>query len=89
MNRKKILVGAAFSAMFLAGCKDEVKNNNTTLADGSKVEGQCHGVNACKGKGACGGQGHACSGHNSCKGKGWLKMTAEECKEKGGQFKKA
>lgn len=44
----------------------------------------CTGVNSCKGKGECGGQGHACAGSNECKGKGWISLTEKECKAKGG-----
>ena len=48
----------------------------------------CYGVNACKGKGACGGKGHSCAGENSCKGKGWIKAdTKEAClKMEGGSL---
>ena len=50
--------------------------------------GECHGVNACKGKGDCGGKNpaHSCAGQNACKGKGWLKLTEKECKAKKGKF---
>ena len=89
MNNKKLLVGAAFSALLLVGCEKQGGKKSDTVASTEKVEGQCHEVNACKGKGQCGGEGHKCSGQNTCKGKGWLKMTAEECKAKGGNFKKA
>ncbi len=43
--------------------------------------GQCHGVNACKGKGDCQGMGHESEGKNACKGKGWVKMTKAECEK--------
>ncbi len=49
--------------------------------------GECHGVNSCKGKGACGGKGHSCAGKNTCKGKGWEKLSKEECTKKKGTFK--
>lgn len=82
MNKKKILLGAAFTGLMLGST---VYANETT-AQGP--EGQCHGINSCKGQSACGVQGsHGCNGHNECKGKGWLKMTEKECKEKGGTFK--
>ncbi|MCG3176789.1 MAG: hypothetical protein MOGMAGMI_01753 [Candidatus Omnitrophica bacterium] len=39
----------------------------------------CYGINACKGTGECGGQGHSCHGQNACKGAGWVKVPAEAC----------
>ncbi|UPT73784.1 MAG: hypothetical protein M0D55_18350 [Elusimicrobiota bacterium] len=55
-------------------------------ADGKK--GECWGVNACKGQGACGGpEGHACAGQNACKGKGWLSLTETDCRSRNGKFK--
>jgi uncharacterized membrane protein len=45
---------------------------------------KCAGVNECKGTGQCAGQGHDCAGHNECKGQGWVKLEAEECKDRGG-----
>lgn len=45
----------------------------------------CAGVNACKGTGECGGEGHGCAGKNACKGQGWVaKATEAECTEAGG-----
>ncbi len=49
--------------------------------------GECHGINSCKGTGACGGKGHSCAGKNSCKGKGWLKLSKADCTAKKGKFK--
>jgi hypothetical protein len=54
----------------------------------TEAKGECHGINACKGKGDCGGPGYGCAGNNSCKGKGWLSMTEAQCKEKKGTFKR-
>lgn len=53
-------------------------------ADAAK--GECHGVNACKGKGECGGKGNSCAGKNACKGQGWVTKTEAECKELKGEF---
>ncbi len=49
--------------------------------------GQFHGINSCKGAGACGGKTHICAGQNSCKGKGWLNLSADDCEKRGGTFK--
>ncbi|MCB1315963.1 MAG: hypothetical protein KDK27_08420 [Leptospiraceae bacterium] len=79
MKKNGILIGVALSSMLLAGgCASG--NNSGSSAD--MVE--CHGVNACKGQGACGGAGHECAGMNACKGQGFLKLSAAECEEKGG-----
>lgn len=92
MDRKTTLTGAALAALaFAAGCahhhhgKDAgAKPAGATAA----VKGECHGVNECKGKGACGsGDNHACAGQNTCKGLGWLSLTKAECDAKGGTFK--
>lgn len=72
----------AASAALLTGC---VTSGNSSTA--STDMGECHGINSCKGQGACGGKGHSCAGKNSCKGQGWLKMNESTCKEKGGTFK--
>ena len=53
--------------------------NDSWLRDSQAALGQCHGVNACKGKGDCGGKGNECAGENSCEGKGWLKMPQSDC----------
>ena len=46
---------------------------------------KCAGINACQGKGQCGGAGHACAGKNACKGKGWVKVSKADCSSKGGK----
>lgn len=57
-------------------------------APAAEAKGECHNINSCKGKGACGGAGHGCAGKNGCKGKGWVSMSEKECKaKKGGKFK--
>ena len=57
----------------------------SAMAGGS--QGKCFGVNSCKGTSACKTAKSECKGHNACKGQGFLAMTAEECAEKGGEFK--
>ena len=49
-------------------------------------EVKCAGINGCSGKGECAAAdgSHECSGKNSCKGKGWVKVSGDECTEKGG-----
>lgn len=48
--------------------------------------GECHGINACKGQGACGGKGHSCAGKNTCKGQGWVQLSKADCDAKKGKF---
>jgi len=72
------LVAAMAAGLFTTGVAV-----TTQAADTDKV--QCHGINACKGKGACHTKEHACGGKNSCKGKGWLLTTEKDCKAKGGR----
>lgn len=82
--KNKIMSGAvlatAAASLLLAGHAIAEDVPATKTADTVK----CAGINECKGTGACGGAGHACAGHNECKGQGWVKVTAEECAEKGG-----
>ena len=79
MDGKSLLIGAAVAGLCLtgAGCSSSSSHD---------VIGKCHGVNACKGSGDCGGRTHACAGHNKCKGAGWKKMTESACKAKDGKF---
>jgi len=47
----------------------------------------CAGINACKGTGACGGQGSSCAGTNACKGQGWVEVAKGTCtKIQGGKL---
>lgn len=59
-----------------------------TPAAATAEKGECHGINACKGKGECGGPGYGCAGNNSCKGKGWISLSEADCKAKKGKFKR-
>jgi hypothetical protein len=94
MNQKnKVLFGALVgSLMMTAGCASGNKTEENTApaaatAAPAAKTGECWGVNACKGKGDCGGKGHSCAGMNACKGKGWVKTTKEDCTKKKGKFK--
>jgi len=77
---KGMLIAGAAAALFLSGA---VQARAEEKAGGDKVT--CAGVNACKGQGTCAGNGSSCAGTNSCKGKGNLKMSAADCKTKGGK----
>lgn len=84
----KMLMTAALGGLVLAttvsvASAEEAGDGSTT---GAKM-GQCHGINSCKGTGACHGAGNTCAGSNSCKGKGWLRMSKTDCDAKGGTFK--
>ena len=45
---------------------------------------RCHGVNTCKGRGACATANNQCAGQNSCKGQGVLEMSRGACESAGG-----
>ncbi len=83
---------AALAALALGGCGHYAHkpSASTTTPVGaapvSDTKGECRGVNACKGQGACGGVGHECAGENACKGKGWLSLTVSECAQRNGTF---
>lgn len=81
--KKSLLTAAALSLAVSAYAGGSDKPSSS----GEVAKGECHGVNSCKGKGECGGKGHACAGQNSCKGKGWVKMSKDDCEAKGGKFK--
>ena len=79
----RTLMTAALGGLLLA----------TTISAASAEEGaatakmgECHGINACKGTGACHGAGNSCAGKNACKGQGWVKATKTDCEAKGGKF---
>ena len=78
---KTVVITAAVTGLMMVGCASAPK----PVAD--VVMGECHGINACKGQGECGGVGHACAGKNSCKGKGWLKMSHADCDDSAGKYK--
>ena len=89
MLKSSKFVNAAVMGIMAASAASLLVTTSVKAADTKDAKaatGMCSGVNACKGKGECGGKGHSCAGHNECKGKGWLKMTEAECKAKGGSF---
>ena len=80
---KSLIVAAGVVSMLTAGYGFAASNQ---VADGdAKVK--CTGINSCEGHGECGAAdgSHDCAGKNSCKGKGWVKVSKEECEEKGGE----
>ena len=83
MKKKQLFLSAAATGLMLGISACATAKNHDMQ---NKTPGKCHGVNSCKGTGACGGKNHSCAGYNTCKGKGWLKMTKKECKKKGGTF---
>lgn len=69
-----VLIASAVAGLFAAGFVG-ARTPPAQAAD----EVHCYGMNACKGKGDCGGKGHSCAGENACKGKGYLKLDKETC----------
>jgi len=84
MNKTAILT-AALTGLMMAGCASGTKA--TTDTSGTVAQGECHGVNSCKGTGECGGAGHSREKKNTCKGQGWIKLSKKDCDTKGGTFK--
>jgi len=86
MESRNLLFAAALAGLALTASANEVAKS---AAPQKEMEGQCHGINSCKGTSACHSEKNSCAGSNSCKGKGWLKMSAKSCKQKKGSFKSA
>jgi hypothetical protein len=84
--KKQTIVGAAVLGLLSFGIGANADAGGSPPA-AEPAKGECHGMNSCKGTGACGGKGHSCAGLNECKGQGWLKMTKKACEEKKGTFK--
>lgn len=89
MDSKNLLLAAAFSGLAFAATASETAKTAAPAKAVAAVEGQCHGINSCKGTSACHTEKNSCAGSNACKGQGWLKMTDKECKDKKGTFKKS
>lgn len=89
MDTRNLLLAAALSGLAFAASANEAAKTTTPTKEATAVEGQCHGVNSCKGTSACHSEKNSCAGTNACKGKGWLKMSEKDCKTKKGTFKKA
>jgi hypothetical protein len=88
MESRNLLFAAALAGLALtATASDAVKA--APQKESEAIEGECHGINSCKGTSACHGEKNSCAGLNSCKGQGWVKASAKECKQKKGTFKKA
>ena len=83
VDPKKMLLSAAIAGVIAgtSGCSTSDQQSSELFM------GECHGVNTCKGQGACGGTDHSCAGQNECRGQGWLKMSKDECNDQGGKFK--
>jgi len=80
LNKKKMLLAASVAGLLAV--------SGTVAATAVYAEGpaavNCMGVNACKGKGMCGGTGHACAGKNTCKGAGMVTVSGPACDALGG-----
>ena len=79
MTIKGAMIAASVAGLFAAGAT----GIRPARAGGEEV--MCGGINACKGKGSCHGNGHSCAGMNSCKGQGWVELNKEDCAKKGGK----
>ena len=86
MDAKSTILNAAMMGLLLGSVA--VHAEGTTSKTTKPASGECHGINSCKGEGACAGKSNSCKGKNSCKGEGWVKMSKKECKKKNGTFQK-
>jgi hypothetical protein len=93
MKNYSLLSAAAFGLLLASQTvianeskKSEAAAQTETTSE-KLAMGECHGVNACKGKGMCGSEaGNACAGKNSCKGKGWASLNEKDCLAKKGKW---
>ena len=88
MDSKNLLLAAAIAGLALSANAEEKTKEAKPSKASQDIQGQCSGVNSCKGTSACHSEANSCAGTNSCKGKGWLKMSQKDCKAKKGVFKK-
>lgn len=88
LKTNKTLMTAALGGLMLAATISTASAaEEGTAAPAAGKMGECHGINACKGTGACHGAGNSCAGKNACKGQGWTKTSKADCESKGGKFK--
>ena len=85
MDSRNLLLAAAIAGLAISAHAEEKTKESK---ESKELQGQCSGVNSCKGTSACHSEANSCAGTNSCKGKGWLKMSKKDCKAKKGVFKK-
>lgn len=87
MNKsaKGAMVALSAAALFTAGTAIAGSHADAAAEGGDDAKVSCSGVNECAGKGECAAKGNDCAGKNKCKGMGVQKMTADECKAKGGK----
>ena len=76
---------ASGTSLAIAAIALAMNGVSVTPASSKAASVECHGINACKGKGACKTADNACKGQNACKGKGFLPTkSAKACEKKGG-----
>src|SRR5262249_35674314 len=74
MKKSSIFMGAALAGLALAG------GLGAKEAKEKAKEGECHGINGCKGQGECGNKDHSCGGQKAGQGPGWEKKTEGQVK---------
>lgn len=89
MDTKNLFLAAALSGLAMSSMANEAAKTAAPTKEEKSQEGQCHGINSCKGTSACHSEKNSCAGTNACKSKGWLKTSEKECTTKKGHFKKA
>ena len=75
------VIAAAVASMFASSAAAH-PNHAKEKSKGVK----CAGINACKGRGECGGADSSCRGLNDCKGQSWITVaTRKQCADRGGK----
>ncbi len=75
--KKRALIAASMAGLLTAASLAVTQTAQAKDKDTDEVA--CYGINACKGKGDCGGKGHSCAGKNECKGKGYVEVHKDKC----------
>lgn len=74
IKRKKAILAASVAGLMAVS----ILGTYSTAKAADESE-SCYGINACKGKGDCGGKGYSCAGKNDCKGKGFIEVPKGSC----------
>ena len=72
VNKKSALLVASIAGLMAV-------TGTVALFPATASAESCYGINACKGKGDCGGNAYSCAGKNACKGQGFIDLKKDVC----------